>query len=78
VSFLHIDCDLYSSTACIFRLLAPRIVPGTVIVFDEFLNYPGWRLHEFKAWEEFRLRHGVKYRFSGCVPGHQQVAMMIL
>jgi hypothetical protein len=28
-------------------------VSGTVIVFDEFYNYPGAEEHEFKAFQEF-------------------------
>jgi hypothetical protein len=31
---------------------------GTVIIFDEFYNYPGWRNHEFKAFNELiEARH---------------------
>jgi hypothetical protein len=33
--------------------LADNIVSGTVIVFDEFYNYPGFEEHEFKAFQEF-------------------------
>ena len=63
VAFLHVDCDLYSSTQTIFACLAPRIKPGTVIVFDEYFGYPGWREGEFKAFQEFigRERLGFKY-----------------
>jgi hypothetical protein len=48
-AFLHIDCDLYSSTKTIFDLCKERIVPGTVISFDEYFNYPGWQNGEYKA-----------------------------
>ena len=51
VSFLHVDCDLYSSTKAIFDILGDQIVEGTVIVFDEYFNYPGWQHHEFKAFQ---------------------------
>jgi hypothetical protein len=53
VSFLHVDCDLYSSTKTIFSALAGRLVPGTIIVFDEYFNYPGWKEGEYKAFMEF-------------------------
>ena len=53
VSYLHIDCDMYESTKTVFQNLAPRIVPGTVIVFDELVNYPGYQDHELKAFYEF-------------------------
>ena len=35
VGYLHVDCDLYSSTKTIFACLANIIKSGTVIVFDE-------------------------------------------
>lgn len=50
VSFLHIDCDLYSSTLDILNLLNDRIVPGTVIVFDEM--YPWNDLEQYDLWEQ--------------------------
>ena len=42
VAFLHLDADIYSSTRTVFELLGNALVPGTVIAFDEFFNYPGW------------------------------------
>jgi predicted O-methyltransferase YrrM len=35
-AFIHIDCDLYTSTKFVLDALKEVIVPGTVIVFDEF------------------------------------------
>lgn len=64
IAFLHIDCDLYESTKTVFNLLGDRIVEGTVIVFDEFLNYPGWKLHEYKAFMEFCTARHVTYAFK--------------
>jgi hypothetical protein len=53
IAFLHVDCDIYSSTKEVFHQLADSIVSGTVIVFDEFYNYPEAEMHEFKAFQEF-------------------------
>jgi hypothetical protein len=58
--FIHIDCDLYSSTKIIFDLLKDRI-EDTVIVFDEFFNYPGWLEGEYKAFNEFINKSNGKY-----------------
>jgi len=77
ISLLHIDCDLYSSTKTIFRLLGHRIVPGTVIVFDEYFNYPGWRNHEYKAFQEFISFSQLSYRYDSFVSKHQQVCVVI-
>lgn len=35
LSFLHLDCDVYSSSAYVLETLNFRIVPGTIIRFDE-------------------------------------------
>lgn len=35
ISYLHVDCDIYSSTDYSLNLLNDRIVPGTIIRFDE-------------------------------------------
>lgn len=52
VAFMHIDCDLYSSTKTVFTHFADHIVSGTVIVFDEYYNYAGYQDHEYKAFAE--------------------------
>lgn len=77
LSLVHIDCDLYSSTKTIFANLKDRIVPGTVIVFDEYWNYPGWRDHEFKAFEELLAETGIRAKPFGFVPSHQQAGFVI-
>lgn len=76
-SLIHVDCDLYSSTQTIFTQMRERIVPGTIILFDEYFNYPGWELHEFKAFKEFVESWGVQYEYIGLHPNHQQVAVRV-
>ena len=61
--FMHVDCDLYSSARTIFASLKQRIVPGTVIVFDEYFNYPNWQEHEYKAFPEFIKEEARSYRY---------------
>lgn len=77
VSFLHVDCDLYSSTKTIFASLTPQIGPGTVIVFDEYFNYPGWQQGEIKAFREFLEATGLNYEYIGYNRLHEQVAVKI-
>lgn len=77
-ALLHVDCDLYSSTQTVFAQLAERIVPGTIIVFDEYFNYPGWMDHEFKAFQEFAGTRRLHYDYVGLVPSHQRVAVRVL
>ncbi len=75
VAFMHLDCDLYSSTKTVFELTAPRIVPGTIILFDEYFNYPNWEQHQFKAFQEFITAHNIKYTYLGFA--RQQAAVRI-
>lgn len=77
VAFLHIDCDLYSSTCTVLELLRGRLRPGTIIVFDEYLNFPGWEQDEHRAWTEFVQKSGVKFEYIGFVSRHQQVAVRV-
>ena len=65
IRFINIDCDLYSSTKTIFDLMAPRFVPGTVILFDEYLGYPTWQEDEFKAFHEAAAQHDWRYELLG-------------
>lgn len=78
IALLHIDCDLYSSAVTVLNALKNQIVPGTVIIFDEYMNYPGWQLDEFKAWQEHVRAFGVKYEYIGRVSRHQKVAVRVL
>ena len=50
---LHVDCDIYSSTVTIFKLLKPFLIPGSLVVFDELVNYPSFLDHEMLAFYEF-------------------------
>jgi hypothetical protein len=78
VALLHVDCDLYSSTVTILHNLRHQIVSGTVIVFDEYINYPGWQLDEFRAWQEYVKKHNIRYEYIGRVSRHQKVAVRVL
>lgn len=77
-SFIHIDCDLYSSTKTIFDLLHSKIKKNTIIVFDEFFNYPGWKNGEYKAFMEFVEYYKIKYEYIGYCKYDEQVAVQIL
>ena len=78
VAFLHIDSDLYSSAKTVLTILAPHIVPGTVIVFDEYFNYPGWQDHEHKAFQEYVKEFKVPYQFLGYAKKGYSVGVQVL
>lgn len=76
VAFIHIDSDIYSSAKTILSELAPRFRPGSVIVFNEYFNYPNWKQHEFRAWQEFCAEHDVTYEYLGW--GMYEASVVIL
>jgi predicted O-methyltransferase YrrM len=77
VSFLHVDADLYSSTVTIFKHVGPRLRPGSVIVFDEYFNYPGWQRHEHRAWQEFVATSALEFEYVAYTGNNEQVAVVI-
>jgi tetratricopeptide (TPR) repeat protein len=78
IRFINIDCDLYSSTKTIFDLLGPQIIPGTVIVFDEYIGYKSWKDDEFKAFQEAIAQYGWKYEVLTFSFATKQVAVKII
>ena len=77
VGFVHVDCDLYSSTKTIFDNLGPHLADEAIVVFDEYFNYPGWEEHEHKAFQEFLAQSDFECEFIACVPFHQQAAVRL-
>jgi predicted O-methyltransferase YrrM len=63
IAFIHIDCDIYSSTKCIFDGLGNKIKSGCILVFDEYFNYVGFEMHERKALTEFLNSTGHSIRW---------------
>lgn len=64
-AFIHIDCDLYQSTKEVLDLIAGQIVPGTIILFDEYINIVDWENHEYRAFKEFVTKQGLSFEYIG-------------
>jgi TPR repeat/Macrocin-O-methyltransferase (TylF)/SEC-C motif/Tetratricopeptide repeat len=77
VRLINIDCDIYSSTKTVLDLLAPRIMAGTVIIFDEYIGNQHWREDEFKAFQEAVITYAWKYKYLSFSFFTKQVALMI-
>ena len=75
LAFLHIDSDTYEAAKYLLTILESRLMKGTVILFDEYFGYRGWRIGEWQAWQEFIARTGVKYRYLGFAD--EQVAVVL-
>jgi O-methyltransferase len=59
IKFLHIDLDLYEPIAGVLKSLYPHVIPGGVIVCDDYgsLYWPGAK----KAVEEFTVQSGARF-----------------
>ncbi|MCL2532917.1 MAG: class I SAM-dependent methyltransferase [Nocardiaceae bacterium] len=77
VAFAHLDADLYSSTRTVLDLIGDRLIPGSVLVFDEYFNYPGWQNHEHRAWTEFVARTGIEFDYLAYTANHEQVVVRL-
>ncbi|MDN5917759.1 MAG: class I SAM-dependent methyltransferase [Pseudonocardia sp.] len=77
VDFLHVDSDLYSSAVTVLDAVGPRLRPGSVVLFDEFLNFPDWEQHEARAWWEYADKHGLGYSYLCYTLNNEQVAVRV-
>lgn len=67
LAFIHIDCDLYSSTKDVLMNINPLVRRGTVILFDELYNYNKnyWKEQEYKALMEYVKKHNRRFEYLG-------------
>lgn len=77
VRFVNVDCDIYSSTKTVLDHLAPRMVAGSVLVFDEYIGNEHWREDEFKAFQEAVARYGWRYEYLCFSVYTKQVAVRL-
>lgn len=75
---LILDCDLYSSTKTVLNHLREKIIPGTIIVFDDYFFYPGWQQHEYLAFKEFTEENQIRFEYIGYCKIGWHVAVRIL
>ena len=76
IDLIHIDSDTYTPAKYILNTLRKQMGPGTIVIFDEYFGYPGWKKHEFKAWQEFVQSFDMKYSYIAV--SEQSVAIKIL
>jgi O-methyltransferase len=71
---VHLDADLYSSTLFVLSTLHPLLVPGTILVFDEFNAVT----HEFRAFTDYASSFVRQYQVIGATAApYQQVAVRL-
>jgi tetratricopeptide (TPR) repeat protein len=78
IRLINIDCDLFSSTSTILKVLGPQIQSGTILIFDEYIGNQHWREDEFKAFQEAVYFNQWKYEYLAFSFFTKQVAVKIL
>ena len=78
IRLINIDCDIYSSTKTVLYLLAPYVVVGSVIIFDEYIGNEHWREDEFKAFQEVVSQYQWQYEYLCFSFFTKQVAIKII
>jgi hypothetical protein len=46
------DLDTYESTKFVLEEIKPYLKKGSILLFNEFYNFPGWSVGEYKALNE--------------------------
>jgi len=58
---IHCDADLYASTLFVLCTLHEHIVPGTIVIMDDFSSMQ----HDFRALEDYTKSFGREYQVLG-------------
>lgn len=79
-ALLHVDCDLYSSTVTVLHSLNNFIVPGTIVVFDEwYYNHKDIeqnRQHEQKAFYEWVEKYNRDFQLYKKLEDERQLVII--
>ena len=78
LSLVNIDCDVYSSTVNVLEGIHEKIIPGTILYFDELKGYPDYKQHEYKALEEYISKYNRDFRVIGYMADRYAVGIEIL
>ena len=73
INFVHLDMDTYSPTKFTLEKIKPYLVKNSIIVFDDFYYYLGWKYGEFKALNEVFKDNEFEYKAFNIDEGKQVV-----
>ncbi|HVF35081.1 MAG TPA: class I SAM-dependent methyltransferase [Candidatus Saccharimonadia bacterium] len=73
--FAHVDCDLYESTRTVLGAFADRLVPGTVLQFDDYLG--AGDEGERRAFAELVAARGLSFEYLGFALLGREAALRI-
>ncbi|CAJ1458414.1 unnamed protein product [Effrenium voratum] len=66
VAFAHIDVDIFPSAVEVLSRIACQLAVGSILVYDELVNYVGFELSgEYRAWEYVASAYGIGWEYAG-------------
>jgi len=65
ISFIHIDFNNYHNTRIIFEKLYNKINDNCIIVFNKFVNFPYYLLHDLHAFYKFTQIYNITFEYIG-------------
>ena len=65
IKIVHIDGDTYYAAKTVLELITPRLITGSIVIFDEYFGYLGWKIGEYKAFQEIVKNKNINYKYIG-------------
>lgn len=81
ISFVHFDMDLYNPTFFALKQMHNYFTNGSILVFDDFYNLPGWENYSFKALLDYINLHNIEFEplsTVGWIDGWASAAIRII
>jgi hypothetical protein len=75
LALLFLDCERRANARTALRTLAPSLCAGTVLVLDNYYNFPGWQWGPYREFQEFVIDAGLGFDYLG--RSSQQVAVRL-
>lgn len=76
ISIMHIDCDTYESSYYVLTQFANNLVPGSIIIFDEYYGFTNWRAHEHKALMDFSRISKKQFKYIAYTSIHVAIQLI--
>lgn len=62
INFVHLDFDTYKPTKFVLEKIKPFLANDSILIFDQFYNYAGWKDGEYKAFKEVFNSENYSYK----------------
>ena len=76
INFVHMDMDTYETSKFVLSNIKPFLSKSCIIIFDDFCNFSGWDVGEYKAFKE--IFNDGEYKFLAFSKFGRQATIQIL